>query len=107
MCPVRVYYREDDLEQTDRLMKKVLWVYFPAVRPVFANHEVFNPFNDAERKTFDDIFFKRRFSSYVFQESNVHNNRPITTYKVGRDALLEARKIKQFMRYFEHDLWEF
>ena len=73
----------------------MFWVYYPSVRHLFANHEVFNTNNDAERRTFEDIFFKRRFSSYIYQETNVYNNRRIEDYRVGLDALLESEKIKE------------
>jgi len=84
----------------------LFWVYFPEARSIFANHEVFNKSNDAERRTFDDIFWKRKFSSYVYKESNVYD-RNISEYKNGADALLEADKIKEDIFVFEHDLWEY
>lgn len=107
MCPIRNYYRSDDIEQSDLKKSKVCWVYFPAIRHLLANHEVFNPGNDAERRTFDDIFFKRKFSSYVYQETNVYDNRSVNEYKKGLDAQLEAEKIKNKIFTTEHDLWHF
>ncbi|MCX7954553.1 MAG: gliding motility protein GldN [Bacteroidales bacterium] len=115
LCPLRVYEREatqgeqekEEGEEKDYEVKQVMWVYFPAARPLFANHEVFNPYNDSERRTFDDIFFKRRFSSFIFKETNVYNNREIWSYKQGLDAMLEAERIKEFIFKFEHDLWEY
>jgi hypothetical protein len=68
--------------------------------------QVFNRSNDAERRSFDDIFLKRFFSSYITKESNVYDRR-IEDYKTGLDALLEAQKIKEDMINFEHDLWEY
>lgn len=62
--------------------------------------------NDAERRTFDDIFWKRMFSSYVRKESNVYN-RVILEYKTGLDALLEAERVKQDIFVYEHDLFHF
>jgi len=82
-------------------------VYFPSIRPLLANHEVFNATNDAERRTFDDIFFKRMFSSYIFQETNVYDNRLINQYALGLDAILESEKIKEDIFRLEHDLWEY
>jgi len=118
LCPIRMYEKtaalnqeiqvsEDTTEEKEFSMKQVCWVYFPAVRPLLANHEVFNPNNDAERRTFDDIFFKRRFSSYIFKETNVYDNRLIDEYQHGLDALIESDKIKDFVFKFEHDLWEY
>ena len=104
ICPIREYTKGDD--QTIR-QSKVFWIYFPEARRVLANHEVFNRYNDAERKTFDDLFFKRRFSSYIVQESNVYEDRTVALYRIGLQALLEAEKIKEKIFNFEHDLWEY
>jgi gliding motility associated protien GldN len=83
------------------------WIYFPALRPILANAEVFNTHNDAERRTYEDIFWKRQFSSYIIQESNVAN-RPIAAYiKNPLDALLEAEGIKNKMFNLEHDMWQY
>lgn len=85
----------------------LFWVYYPEARQLFANNETFNRFNDTERKTFDDVFMKRIFSSYVVKESNVYD-RAVEEYKTnGLDALLEADNIKEQMFIKEHDLWEY
>ena len=82
------------------------WVYFPACRPFFAKHEVFNPKNDSERRTFEDIFWKRQFSSTIVKETNVFD-RSVDSYSKGIDALLESDRIKGDIFKWEHDLWHF
>jgi gliding motility associated protien GldN len=82
------------------------YVYFPACRPFFAKHEVFNTKNDSERRTFEDIFWKRQFSSAIKKESNVYD-RNVEQYAKGLDALLESDRIKGDIFRFEHDLWHF
>jgi gliding motility associated protien GldN len=84
----------------------IFYVYFPACRPFFAKHEVFNPKNDSERRTFEDIFWKRQFSSGIKKESNVYD-REVQAYSKGIDALLESDRIKSDIFRFEHDLWQF
>lgn len=84
----------------------LFWIYFPEARRILANNEVFNTHNDAERKTWDDIFFKRMFGSYIYKESNVYDRR-IADYKLGMDQLIEAAKIHDDMVNFEHDMWEY
>jgi gliding motility associated protien GldN len=84
----------------------LFWVYFPEARPIFANQEVYMRHNDAERRTLEDIFWKRMFSSYVRKESNVYN-RIIQDYKAGLDVLLEADRVKNDIFMYEHDLWHF
>lgn len=86
--------------------KPLFWIYFPEARPVFANTEVFSRHNDAERRTLDDVFRKRMFSSYIRKESNVYD-RGIYDYKSGLDQLLEAERVKNDIFTYEHDLWHF
>ena len=85
---------------------EVFWVYFPSCRQALASNEVFNTKNDAERRTFDDIFFKRQFNSFSIKETNVYD-RNIGEYAKGIDALLESDRIKNDIFQFEHDLWHF
>jgi len=94
------------VNQKSKLIIPMFWLYFPEWRHVFVNHEVFNRKNDAERRTFDDIFLKRQFSSYIIKESNVFDRNIAEKHK-GLDALLESERIKQELFNFEHDLWEY
>ena len=82
------------------------WIYFPQLRPHLAKTEVYNTKNDAERRTFDDIFWKRQFNSTIIRESNVYD-RGIETYAKGIDALLENERIKYDLFKYEHDFWQF
>jgi gliding motility associated protien GldN len=84
----------------------LFWLYYPECRYLFANWEAFNRENDAERRSFEDIFWKRQFSSYITKWSNVYD-RGINQYKTGLNALLEGEEIKQQLFEFEHDLWNF
>jgi gliding motility associated protien GldN len=104
ICPVIELLNEDG---TSKGEKPLFWIYFPEARPVFANAEVYNRKNDEERRTYEDIFWKRQFSSYIIKESNVYN-RTIQEYqKGGLGALLEAERIKSDIFNWEHDLWHF
>jgi gliding motility associated protien GldN len=109
LCPIRVYNRLDDQGlPTDFILKRLTcWVYFPEIRPLLSRHEMFNNNNDAQRISFDDYFMQRRFNSYIFAESNVYENRQISSYALGLDALLEADKVKEYLFNMEHDLWEY
>jgi len=115
LCPIRLYEKEvegGDFEEEaggekDRTMKLVFWAYYPSYRNIFANHIVFNTMNDAEYRTFEDVFSMRRFSSRIYRESNVYENRILETYVKGWDVLLEGEQILEWIRNFEHDLWEY
>lgn len=87
--------------------KELFWVYFPACRPLFAKNEVYNlAKTDSERRTFDDIFWKRQFNSTVVKETNVYD-RMFMQYARGIDALLESDRVKNDIFKWEHDLWHF
>ena len=62
--------------------------------------------NNAQKRSYLDIFEKRMFSSRITMESNIMN-REISDYMIGLDALLEADRIEEEMFNTEHDLWEY
>ncbi|PID88331.1 MAG: gliding motility protein GldN [Bacteroidia bacterium] len=107
MCPIRVYHRDDDVEQLDTKYTILFWIYYPEARNIFASQAVYTPQNQSQEISFDDYLVQRRFEGYVFKESNVYDNRSIEEYTSGLDALLESEKIKDEIFSFEHDLWEF
>jgi gliding motility associated protien GldN len=84
----------------------IFWIYFTEARQVFVNAEIFNRQNDAERRTYEDVFWKRQFNSYIYKESNVYD-RKILEYRQGMDELLEAERAKTDIFNYEHDLWEY
>ena len=104
IAPVRVYR---DPVSGQPLRQATFWVYFPELRNALARSEVFNPNNDANRISFDDLFMQRRFSSTILGQSNVYDNRRIADYETGRMALLEAEKVKEWLVNTEHDMWEY
>jgi gliding motility associated protien GldN len=111
ICPIR-QYADEDMESDEGeggavVKQQAFWVYFPEARDLLAQYEVFNPYNDAQRRSFDDIFIKRHFGSYIVRESNVHNNRSIDSYTVGKEAVLESERIEQEIFNWEQDVWEF
>lgn len=103
ICPMKEDY---DDQGNKRGYKPLFWLYFPECRYVFANHEVFNLMNDAQRRTFEDIFQKRMFTSYIVKEANVFD-RSISAYARNIDALLESERIKEELFLMEHDLWHY
>jgi len=84
----------------------LFWLYFPELRYVLVNWEVFNRQNDAERRSFDHVFWTRQFNSTIIKESNVYN-RPLAEFKTGINGVLESEAIKASLFEFEHDLWNF
>lgn len=87
-------------------MRELFWVYFPQCRYVLNNYFVFNERNDAQWMSFDDLFWKRKFNSYIYKESNVFD-RSIDKYRSGLDAQHESERIQEEIRTFESDVWNF
>lgn len=104
ICPV--VYNINSLTDAVDGVKPLFWLYFPECRYIFQNFFVYNPENDAQRMSFDDLFWKRDFSSYIIKESNVFD-RKVNPNWSGLDALLESERIREEMFTFEHDLWHF
>lgn len=86
-------------------VKPLFWIHFPDARPFLARSASFNSRNDSERMSYDELFVKRKFSSFVYKESNVYN-RAITEYKQGMDVVLESEDIKEDIFKYESDLWQ-
>ena len=104
ICPV--VYNINSLTDAVDGVKPLFWLYFPECRYIFQNFFVYNPENDAQRMSFDDLFWKRDFSSYIIKESNVFD-RKVNPNWSGLDALLESERVREEMFTFEHDLWHF
>ena len=100
-----VFSKNPETQDIDGL-KNLFWLYFPECRFVFQNFFVYNPDNDAQRMSFDDLFWKRDFSSFVQKESNVFD-RAVSPNWDGLDALLKSEKVRNEIFTFEHDLWHF
>lgn len=101
ICPIMVKERNGQ-EVTEPLF----WLSYPQSRDVFAQALVFNEFNSSARLSYDEVFWKRLFDSYIYKEENVFDRR-ISQYATGVDALLEAERVKSEMVDFEENLWEY
>lgn len=82
------------------------WIYFPEARQVLATKEAVSRNNDATGLSFDDVFVKRLFTSYIVKESNDKDER-IRDYTQGIDKLYEAERIKKTLMDYEFNLWKY
>lgn len=105
LAPLIIRPKAQGMPGTDRIVP--FFVYFPECRNLLATHPVYNPNNDAQNISFDDLFIQRRFASNIVAESNEFGNRQIVDYVIGEDALMEAERIKNELFLMEHDLWEY
>lgn len=101
LCPVMIVEKDGK-----EFSQPLFWVSYDQARKVFAQAPVFNRMNSAEKRSYDEIFIKRMFDSYIYKEENVYDRR-ISQYATGLDALLESERIKMEIFNFEHDLWQY
>lgn len=105
--PSNVVLQPLDLAQGEKLIEKeMFWLYFPELRDVIINYYVYNEQSDAQWMSFDDLFWKRKFSSTIYRVSDKFD-REIEDYKYGVDALYESEKIKDDIRKWEIDVWNY
>ncbi|MFT7156086.1 MAG: gliding motility associated protein GldN [Parvicella sp.] len=99
-----VYFK--DVEGNIIAEKNLFWLYFPECRYVFQNFNVFNDKNDSQQMSFDDLFWKRDFSSIIHKKSNSYD-RTISPTWVGLDALLESEKVGKEIFDLEQNIWSY
>jgi gliding motility associated protien GldN len=107
ICPIQEFYRDEDVNQEAVQRRQVFWIYYPEARDIMASNEVFNTQNTARNASFDDIFLKRKFNSYIVKEENIYNNRDISQYLNSKNAMLESKRIESSIFDYEQNLWEY
>jgi gliding motility associated protien GldN len=82
------------------------WIYFPDARAILATKEAVSRGSDATGLSFDDVFMKRVFTSYIVKVSNDKDER-IKDYAQGIDRLYESEKVKKSLMDWEINLWQY
>ena len=107
ICPVvpDVY----EMDNPNPEMVELFWVYFPASRDVLHKAKAFNDRNSAMPFTFDHLLNARRFSGVIYLEENVYGDRKIAEYmkENAQMQLLESDRVKEKIRDFEQDMWNY
>jgi len=104
IAPIMEVYDDNDNKRGDLAL---FWAYYPSFRKSLAGYEVFNPYNDAQRLTWEDMFEIRYFGSTVYKEGNVRDMRIKDYMTTGVDVLMEAQAIERKIFEYEHDLWSY
>lgn len=102
LAPILDKYNDDG---SFRASQAVFWLYYPEIRPMLAQYEVFNPENDVSRMNWDEYFEGRFFSSRVIKTSNPFD---LTFKERGMsnlEALYEGQKESEKLFNKEHDMW--
>ncbi|CAM3980695.1 gliding motility protein GldN [Flavobacterium weaverense] len=107
ICPVTPDVYSMNSEEKDYI--ELFWVFFPAARDVLHTAKAFNDKNSAMPISFDQILNSRRFNSVIYKEENVYGDRSIDEYMKdnAQNQLLESERVKDKIRNFESDMWNY
>ena len=107
ICPVTPDVYTMNSEEKDYI--ELFWVFFPAAREVLHEAKAFNDKNSAMPISFDQILNSRRFNSVIYKEENVYGDRSIEEYMKdnSQNQLLESERVKEKIRNFEQDMWNY
>ena len=88
---------------------ELFWVYFPAARDVLHKAMAFNERNTSQPITFDHLLNSRRFNGTIVKVDNVYGDRLIEDYMKdnAQMQLLESERLKESIRNFEQDMWNY
>lgn len=104
ICPVRILRDEDNSIVSKQ---PLFWApYDNATRTVLVQAPFYNRNNTSNRLSYDDVFLKRLFDSYIYREDNIYD-RTIFDYTNGVESLQESERIKQEIIDYEQFLWEY
>jgi gliding motility associated protien GldN len=107
ICPVTPDVYSMNSEEKDYI--ELFWIFFPAARDVLHNAKAFNDANSAMPISFDQILNSRRFNAVIYKEENVYGDRSIADYMKdnSQNQLLESERVKEKIRDFESDMWNY
>jgi gliding motility associated protien GldN len=102
---------EDEIANLDKNLEPTVlfWIYYPSIRSILKKQNSFNDRNSSKPINLDDLLVSRHFNAVIYREENVSDDRTIAGYKPNdaMDQLLESERVKDKIRDFEHDLWNY
>ncbi len=93
----------------DAELVELFWVFFPDARETLHNYYAYNPRNAARPMNYDHLLNGRFFNTIIYQTSNEYGDRSIREY-IHDNALrqlLESNRIKEMIRDYEEDQWNY
>ncbi|MFP9100691.1 gliding motility protein GldN [Flavobacterium sp. RHBU_24] len=106
---VNVLAQDNVTEEQKAELNGLFWIYYPSARDVLHKASAFNEKNSAIPINFDHLLNARRFSATITKEENVYGDRDIQDYLKDQSQmqLLEAERVKEKIRNFEQDMWNY
>jgi gliding motility associated protien GldN len=107
ICPVIPDVYTMDKEEKEYI--ELFWVFYPGAREVLHEWKSFNEKNSSMPISFDHLLNSRRFNALVYKEENVYNDRDIADYMKDNAMmqLIESQRVKDKVRDFEQDMWNY
>lgn len=107
ICPVIPDVYTMDKEEKEYV--DLFWVFYPGARELLHEWKAFNDKNSSMPITFDHLLNSRRFNAITYKEENVYNDREIVDYMKDNSLmqLLESERVKEKVRNFEQDMWNY
>ena len=97
------------IDAEEPVLVELFWVWYPDAREVLNQAYAFNPQNTSQPISFDHLLNARRFNGVIYAEDNVQGDRQVNDY-ISDNAfmqLLESQRIKEQIRNFEQDMWNY
>jgi len=107
ICPIATEARDIGNDEAEPI--ELFWIYFPSAREILNASYAFNDKNSAMPISFDRLLNSRRFNAVIYQEENVYGDRLIADYmkENSQMQLLESERVKDKIRDFEQDMWNY
>jgi gliding motility associated protien GldN len=107
ICPVIPDVYTMDKEEKEYV--DLFWIFYPGAREILHEWKAFNDKNSSMPITFDHLLNSRRFNALTYKEENVYNDREIADYMKDNSLmqLLESERVKEKVRNFEQDMWNY
>ena len=107
ICPITPDVYTMNSDEKDYI--ELFWIFFPNARDVLHEAKAFNDKNSSMPISFDKILNSRRFNSLIYKEENIYGDREIKEYmkENAQNQLLESERVKEKIRNFEQDMWNY
>ncbi len=100
-----VNFIDDDQNE----LVELFWVWFPDAREILHEAEAYTGSGTSQSISFDHLLNSRRFNGVIYQQENVQGDREVNDYITNNAfmQLLESQRIKEQIRNFEQDMWNY
>lgn len=102
IAPVKDIYGDDGQYRGSQPM---FWLYYPDIRGLLAQYEVFNPQNDVFRYTWDEFFEGRQFASKITKVSTPFGGNGFRDNMSPMESLYESKHSAEEIFNKEVDMW--